>query len=561
MMPSMTRYPRRNLKFDRTPLSRRLLAASFGVLLLGGFLNAVIGSVSRVAAGADTVVGGTGQPDDADNPTYLGSSHVGAPSEVRSTNSPPLQGATGQLGLAQPPTQSATLPNSPAGPAPTLTVPSATGSTTGPSVGPAISYVNQFEANGPYQYGDPPDNAAANSGLQIGESYNGGPCQPNCFEVANFDSVGGQELGSFTMCGVMGYTGCSDIQLLWDRASGGNRWVFTYLVASPNTPGGALAIGVSKDWNALDGFYIWGLGQVNVPGSSIDAPRIGITSDKVVLTLNIFNACVFGSACTDEYVINKSQLYSLNGFNFDTYQQAGTSWQPVKVTSNEQTTLFEAPDSSTGGNGTMRTSYLTGPQGGETFTTTYWTIGNDPPYVPFYAIQPNSNYTLDADQNEFEDAIYTGNVSWVDGNAQCSNGQLCPMLIAFNDNSNHKPTSIAADWQVQASDGSSLFYPALSTTISSNNALGILDFTCWSCNPGEFGSAGTFEFTTGGSYSGGAYEAGNSDIAPDYGVGYHRWGDFNGCSYVPGSSPAQATCIAQYAYNGLPESEVITVSA
>ncbi len=68
-----------------------------------------------------------------------------------------------------------------------------------------------------------------------------------------------------------------------------------------------------------------------------------------------------------------------------------------------------------------------------------------------------------------------------------------------------------------------------------------------------------FQLSTDGTYEGGSYEEGNSIIAPTATQTYHRWGDINGCSYVPGTDPAHATCVGQFADDGATQSEVYTV--
>lgn len=397
-------------------------------------------------------------------------------------------------------------------------------------------------------YGTPPDNPIATNGVYDVAMYN----DSNFHVTMNIMSTSGAFQGAFTMCDLEGFTSCGDPQIVYDRAS--QRWIYTFFAFGCSTCGGVVGIGVSDNSNPLSGSAIWALGKVTT--GSYDAPRLGISSDKVIITVDR-TGCTSCSS-VDIWVLNKSELYSMNGFNFDTFSGSGTNWDPVNYTSNEATTLFEAPDSNTGNSGAMETYYVTGPQGGtETWIAQRWYIANDP-NIAMYAVQPGTADTLDADSNEFDSAAYSGGVLWVTGNDQCSNGQLCPVFIVFDISSNNQPTQVASDFEIQMSDGSDLFYPALETTVTRQAVLGVVDYTCASCP--HYGSSGTFQLTPSGGYQGGAYEDGNSTIAPPSGQTSARWGDFNSCSYMPNTNPAQATCIGEYAFDGVPQQEVCTVS-
>lgn len=208
----------------------------------------------------------------------------------------------------------------------------------------------------------------------------------------------------------------------------------------------------------------------------------------------------------------------------------------------------------------MVTHYLSGPEGSETFSTESWGIGSNVAQGTFHAAQPGTPNTLYADSSEFESAVYSSNVAWVTGNDLCPNSsQLCPRFVTFNVDLNGQPITFNSSFVIQITDGSDLFYTALAPTVNSTSVLGVTDYTCAGC--GEYASAGTFELTTSNSYTGGAYEAGNSVIPPDYLGTSHRWGDINGCRYVPGTSPAQATCIGEFASFGATASEVFTIGS
>jgi hypothetical protein len=248
----------------------------------------------------------------------------------------------------------------------------------------------------------------------------------------------------------------------------------------------------------------------------------------------------------------------MTGFSFDSFNGPGQNWQPLEYTGAEETDLFEAPDFGTPSEGTTVTRYLSGPQGGETWFTENWTIANDPG-VNFTAPQPGSSITLNGDSNEFESAAWTYDTLWVTGNYECPNtSQLCPLFVVFDAAQDGQPIGLDADFAVRMSDGSTLFYPALATTINTESVLGVVDYTCSGCP--HYASSGTFQLNPSGSYQGGAYQNGNSVIPGDYEGNEHRWGDVNGCSYVPNSSPARVTCVGEFALNSASASEVYTVS-
>lgn len=495
-------------------------------------------------------------PAAARNPVLIQSGHVGATPAYRAKpNSLVSAGSVAEPGYKPPPSPPPPPPG-PVGPR-VVTVPSMRPRPMFDQPQPLISNVTQFTSPSTGGYGTPPDNGVATDGYNVGSIYNGNPGIGQG-EIINFTTATGAEEVAYGQCGIEGYQGCSDPNIRYDQSAG--RWIFTYIAfPSPfNNNGGIVALGVSNDSSPYDGFSIYGLGKVDSGG--YDAPRVGISSDKVVITNNYGSStCNAYSTCTLIYVIDKAQLYSLQGFNFHEYQGLGKNYQPVTSTTHEGTTLFEAPDFSTPNSGIMVTHYVSGPEGSETFTTDSWGIGNVA-QGQFEAPQPGTPYTLSADSSEFESAVYTSNVVWVTGNDMCSNSsQLCPRFVSFNVDSYGQPITLNSSFIIGIGDGSDLFYTALSPTVNSTSVLGVTDYTCAVC--GEYASVGTFELTTSGNYTGGAYAAGNSIISPAAGHADQRWGDVNGCGFVPGTSPAQATCIGQFASNGSSASEILTVGS
>lgn len=424
---------------------------------------------------------------------------------------------------------------------------------------PDISGVTQFTAPAPNGWGNPPNNDVATNGTRIGYVYNQNLAYGNG-EVANFVNASGIEKFYYTFCAIDGYTGCSDPNIRYDQYN--ERWVITYEAFPESGGGSVVALAVSNDSSPADGFSVWGLGLET--SGAYDAPRVGISSDKVVITVNYGSStCNEGySDCTLMFIVNKPELYSLDGFDFHEYQGLGVNYQPVGVTDLEGLALFEAPDFSTANTGTMVTHYVSGAEGSETWTTTSWLIPNEDE-DDMFVNQPGTDVQLWADSSEFESAVDASGVAWVSGNNLCpDSSQLCPMFVVFNIGAEGKPQSGNATFQFQADDGVDNFYPALSAG-NSTGVLGVFDYMCSAC--GYYAGSITFHLGTDGSYEPGSTIGGNSTLPGDgstdpyNGDPAHRWGDINGCGPVPGSSPVEATCIAQYAYDGGSASEVYIV--
>lgn len=254
-------------------------------------------------------------------------------------------------------------------------------------------------------------------------------------------------------------------------------------------------------------------------------------------------------------IVNKAQLESLNGFNYDIYSGIGYNYTPVGVTGYEATTMSEPPDFSTGASNVMVTHYVYGPEGSEQFVTEKWSIQNLSGNIP-QAGQPASPYTLDTDSNEFNSSVYSGTMLWMTGNNSCQGADTvmyaCSAFIGFNVDSNGQPIGVSVDDDLFAT-GVNYFYASLSPT-NSDNALGIVDYTCPDCK--SYAGSVTFEMDGSGAINGGPPIYGNSDIPPDMNETYHRWGDYNSCNYIPSSSPSQSACVGEFALNGATASEI-----
>ena len=326
--------------------------------------TAVAGTIP--SPGLTLVPSGDRGPTPAPNPITIATGHVGAPSYIARLNAPPPIGTPPEIIYTLPPAPVQSIPGPITSTATTIVPPF-------PATAPRIGLVRQFTAPGTGGYGEPPNNDVATDGSYNELIYNGGHGEAGI--VVDITGVSGTHLGTFRQCGVDGFNGCSDPNIVYDRAA--SRWVLTY-VSFPvpfHNDGGVIALGVSANANPLSGFYTWGLGKVT--SGSYDAPRLGVTSDKVVISANYYSpSCGSVALCARVWVVNKGELYSLHGFNFSESQGSGFNWQPLAYTGAEATVFFESPNFATPNDGTMVTRYLYGTQGHETWTTDHWVISN-----------------------------------------------------------------------------------------------------------------------------------------------------------------------------------------
>jgi hypothetical protein len=300
----------------------------------------------------------------------------------------------------------------------------------------------------------------------------------------------------------------------------------------------------------------WGLG--NQTSGCYDAPRLGVTTDKVIVTANFYTSC--GSTVHSHvWVINESDMDNLDTtISNDEVTYTGYNLQPTTTPSYEASILFEMPDFNTANDGTMLTHYVTGTQGSETWTSNSWTIGNVCE-CQFDAQQKGTSDELDGDSNEAESAAFTGGTAWVDANDSDATGLLTPTYVAFNVNGSAKPTSIDNYFDVANPNGWNMYYPALGSTISSTSIIGTVDYSCNSSTCGsnpQYAGSQEYEMSDSGSIVYAGRQSGDSSIT--FGGNPTRWGDINGCDYVNGTSPAEVTCVAQFASGGSSASEVFT---
>lgn len=264
------------------------LAATMTMLMLG----------SPVAAPASLVVSttistrppGDGPAGAASAPVLLRRVHASVPAAIVHVNDSLPPHATGQAGYPVPAATLAHFRQS-AAPATAKNAAPVTGlaplqgsSASASSTPPPPTGIEQYTVNNGAPYGDPPDNNMDTDGGSAAFMYNDG-----AGERLDLLSLygNGTPYGGYNLCGIQGYTGCSDPVIRFDRVNGDDRWIFTYEDYTPGTPGGSVVLGVSHDSNLSDGFAMYGIG--NQTTGSLDAPRLGISSDKVIVTYDYFN--------------------------------------------------------------------------------------------------------------------------------------------------------------------------------------------------------------------------------------------------------------------------------
>lgn len=512
-----------------------------------------LSAMPALAASAPVRPSTDGPAGSAPAPVLLRSVHVSTPAAIVHPNNPLSPVSTGQAGYPVTPAMRAKFlqPGPPATSSDAAPVshlaPLPSANTVSPATPNPPTGLEKYTINNGAPYGDPPDNNMDTDGGSAAFMYNDG----NGERLDYLSLYGnGTPYGGFNLCGLQGYTGCSDPVVRYDRVNGDDRWIFAYEDFTPGQPGGGIVLGISYDYNLSDGFAMYAIGKQTA--GSLDAPRLGISSDKVIITYNYYNS---GNISTVFLVINKPQLESIQGFNFHEYGGVGYNYTPVGVTGYEATTMSEAPDFSTGGSNMMVTHYIYGPEGSEQFITRKWLVQNLSGSIP-RAGQPGTTDTLNTDSNEFNSSAYSGNLLWMTGNNSCQGSDsslyACSAFLGFSVDSAGQPTGISVDDDLLAT-GVNYFYAAISPT-SSNTTMGVVDYTCPSC--GSYAGAVTFEMDGTGAINGGPPIYGNSDIPANNGGTSHPWGDYNSCAYIPASSPSQSACVGEFALNGSTASEL-----
>jgi hypothetical protein len=259
-----------------------------------------------------------------------------------------------------------------------------------------------------------------------------------------------------------GYT-FSDPRVLFDQDS--QRWFASGVAFVPPTYGSVVVLAVST---SADPTGTWV--QYTADNSSTlthDQPKIGVSSDKVVVSWNdFFEASSFQGEST--WVLQKSQMTagstSVNGAALGPDSSRSSPVPAVQLTSNsDEYLVFNGTDCGTlGGNcgsaiGVVRISG-TPLQGNVAWNESDLTIAGTS--APPAADQPGMPGSIATNDDRFLTAVWQNGVLWTGGNDACTPGgdnvsRPCSRLIQVLTAS----SSVNQNFDI-ASTGGGLYYPA-----------------------------------------------------------------------------------------------------
>jgi hypothetical protein len=425
--------------------------------------------------------------------------------------------------------------------------------------------LGKFTLNPLGGYGAPPDPNMATNGTAMVTAYNGQAAM-----LYHFTNMSGANLtpNNVQYCGITGggvsYYSCSDPSVLYDRQA--NRWILSYLAFNSDgngnfLEGATVAVTVSKTSDPTDGFYTPTL-VGTVTDGCLDQPRLAYTTDKVVVDVNYWNWNASGQCrdlsqpSTDIVVANKTEFYAGGTYHRTMVRIQGLSIFPTPTPSYEGTVLWEAPDWTTGySQGAV--AYMSGPENALQFSwyslpiQALGLLNNQYDENEKFAIQPHSSVQIDAGDGRFQSAAFTGGEVWAASSQADSTNQFCPYFSILNiDNSGN--LTYNKDFLICNPDGWNMYYPTITTTISHQSVLGVVDYSF--AVGGIDASTQGFQLDSSQYFNPAGREVGGDSALQTRGFSYARWGDYNGCSYVAGTNPAQAVCVGQFAQTDLSNS-------
>jgi hypothetical protein len=273
----------------------------------------------------------------------------------------------------------------------------------------------------------------------------------------------------------------SDPRVLFDAASG--RWLISTTTFSPISDASwNLLVSTSSDptaatWNCLK---IPTSGIRNPDGSLgnfPDFPKMGISSDKVILTGDAFAQSGHGHSQsykfqgTEFVVINKIQLFGTSG-SVDTQtftNQGDFAIEPAQELGTVPSNLYMAAvNSSVSSTSNMDVWTITGVPGDSTVGVSKKSLPIDTIYYPPNAQQAGTSTLIDVNDDSLLDAVYrdsTGSL-WVSANDGCTPTgdnavRSCLRFINVDTNT----MTVAQDFDY-ADKGMYYYYPAVRTDSS-----------------------------------------------------------------------------------------------
>jgi len=380
----------------------------------------------------------------------------------------------------------------------------------------------------------PPDTSVAASDSLVVEEVN--------HSAFVFDK-GGHLMQSFGLPGFYGVTGVNqtvtDPRIVWDSNSG--RWFSTILMCTisagkcDGTPDGVLlAVSLSADPSPAN----WKIYPVDTEASLIDdQPRLGFSSDKVVVTFDQYSSP--GSFSNDEmFVFEKADLVAavpsarFMSFNMNSGLNHRFGIVPAVPTPSDQTAFdaFAAYHGSDVLGQYASTLTITGTPALKDVSFTEAGPKISGMSTPPSASQPGAANSLATDDNRFLTVTETNDNLWIGANDTCtpagsSQSQACARIIEVK--LSPSPT-VVADRDLGRA-GSDIYYPAVLASACSDIAY--VTFTISSASEFPTAEVATSPIPLTSAFTSQDYGAGTTRYLGQSGEKTPlRWGDYSGIS-------------------------------
>jgi hypothetical protein len=402
----------------------------------------------------------------------------------------------------------------------------------------------------------PPDDDVAVSSTQVAEIVNGSLWVYNRSGVLQF----AQNLSSV-------FPGCvnapaSEPQIEYDSLA--NRW---YLAATEwdqaTSPASSCVVvmvsqGGSISSAGLSSWYPYGAGYVPDRGLIYDSPKLGFSSDKLVVSWNDFPCDDCSAVGEETWVIQKSQLLSgdlapdavvLFGedgsrFGIVPVQSLSSTSDEWAVYNNSDPYLQRNTNSPTLGmidiSGTPLAGNLRYTEYDPTIT---------PTSIPPYVAQPGTSLLLNTDDDRLLDAVWMDGLLWTAANDACGTTpeDACARYIEAQAIPGSVQIMTGQDWDV-GGNGTNAYYPSV-TFDASGDMVGSVNVSTTTTYASvdvvgqPVGYALGPAFVDPAHQGTLAYEVPGAPVEDDYGG--DRWGDYGGAAYDP-ADPHGAWVVGEF---------------
>ncbi len=405
----------------------------------------------------------------------------------------------------------------------------------------------------------PPDTHAAANATNVVEVVNS---TLNVYDRSTGARTGSQiELASL-LSPPSGYR-VSDPRVIYDAPS--HRWIVSAM--SFKKPfslgqGGRVHLATSDTDDPAGSWHAWTV-RTDITGVLFDQPRLGLTSDKVLLAWDDFSGSDFASFDGAEaLVVEKDDVYSgalVPRTASQTFPSSGPAVFALVPAENQSAAatgwfVHNETDLSPPRIGVIT---VTGtPAGGDVaFSST--SMGARRGSTPPPASQSGSAAEIDTGDVRFLNAVWRGGRLWTGGSDACRPSgdtatRACGRLVQI-DTTGASP-AVVQDFDFGTS-GASTMFP--SVTFNGLGDLAVGYSTSSSAGFGSFAAGGQLRSDANRLSSTLAVKAGGGvyDETPCFGPGPSRWGDYGGASMDP-SSDLHAWVAGEYAVGSAPASTV-----